>query len=124
MINYKFYCFNDEPKIVRVKGHINNTNVYNIYHINWTLADIEFAFSDYYRDTKNIFKKPINYELMLNYSRLLSSDFCFCRVDFYEVDSIVYLGEMTFTPANAEMDYNDQKTRIYLGNLLNISKIK
>ena len=61
---------------------------------------------------------------MKNYSRLLSSDFCFCRVDFYEVNEKLYLGELTFTPANAKMNYNDQNMRIYLGNLLNISKIK
>lgn len=123
MINYKFYCFNGEPKLIRVKGKFKGKKIYNIYHINWTLADIEFAFSDYYRDTKNIFKKPINYELMLNYSRLLSSDFCFCRVDFYEVDDIIYLSELTFTPFNMYIKYKKREMEIYLGSLLNISKI-
>lgn len=124
IIDYKINCFNGEPKFIRVKKHINGKNVNNIYDINWNLTYIDFNYSDFVRDPKIQFKKPYGLEKMLNYSRLLSSPFCFCRVDFYEVDSIVYLGEMTFTPANVEMDYNDQKTRIYLGNLLNISKIK
>ena len=45
---------------------------------------------------------------MLEYSRLLSSRFCFCRVDFYEVEKILYLGELTFAPANVEMKYNNK----------------
>ena len=61
---------------------------------------------------------------MLEYSRLLSSKFCFVRIDFYEFDEILYLGEMTFAPFNVLLNYNDQKTSIYLGNPMNISKIK
>ena len=123
MINYKFYCFDGEPKLIRVKGKIKGKKIYNIYHINWTLADIEFAFSDYYRDNENIFKKPKNYDLMLNYSRLLSSDFCFCRVDFYDVNDIIYLSELTFTPFNMYIKYKRKDMEIYLGSLINISKI-
>ena len=66
----------------------------------------------------------MNLDKMIYYAKLLSSAFCFCRVDFYEKNNIVYLGELTFSPANVGMNYNDQKMRIYLGNLLNISKIK
>lgn len=87
------------------------------------MADIEFAFSDYYRDNENIFKKPKNYDLMLNYSRLLSSDFCFCRVDFYDVNDIIYLSELTFTPFNMYIKYKRKDMEIYLGSLINISKI-
>ena len=122
--NYKFYCFNGEPKLIRVKGKFNGTNIYNIYYINWTIANIEFNFSDYIKDNTNLFKKPINYENMLNYSRLLSADFCFCRVDFYEVNSIIYLSELTFSPFNAHIKYKTKDMEIYLGSLLNISKIK
>ena len=61
---------------------------------------------------------------MIYYAKLLSSDFCFCRVDFYEIDNILYLGELTFSPFNVEIQYNDLKTRQYLGNLINLTKIK
>ena len=61
---------------------------------------------------------------MIDYARLLSSGFCFCRVDFYEIKGVVYLGEMTFTPFNAHLQYKNNETEIYFGNLINISKIK
>ena len=122
IINYKFSCFNGEPKLIRVKGRIKGKNLYNIYYTNWTKTNIEID-SDKYILTDG-FKKPINLEKMIKYSKLLSSDFCYCRVDFYEVNRTLFLGEITFTPFNAEIKYKDKKTEIYLGNLINISKIK
>ena len=51
---------------------------------------------------------------MKEYARKLSSNFCFCRVDFYEVEKTVYLGEMTFSPANVEMKYNNRNMSLYI----------
>ena len=122
IINYKFSCFNGEPKFIRVKGNINGTNLYNIYHINWTKANIELSKENYI--LTNRFEKPINLQKMIDYSKLLSSGFCFCRVDFYEVKGVLYLGEITFTPFNAHMTYKTKEMEIYLGNLIDISKLK
>ena len=122
IINYKFSCFNGEPKFVRVKNKKKGKNIYNIYYTNWTISNIELASKKYFISKK--FKKPINFEKMIEYARLLSSDFCYCRVDFYEVNKTVFLGEITFTPFNSNVEFKDKKTEIYLGNLINISKIK
>ena len=122
IINYKFSCFNGEPKIIRVKGHINGTNIYNIYYTNWTITNFEIALSNYYLTTT--FQKPKNLDKMIDYARLLASDFCYCRVDFYEINDKIYLGEITFTPFNSHINYKKKETEIYLGNLINISKIK
>lgn len=124
IIDYKFNCFNGEPKFIRAKRHINGSNINNIYDTNWTLTNIHFNWTVFVREPNIEFKKPINLEKMIYYSRLLSSEYCFCRVDFYEFDGVVYLGELTFSPTNVEMNYNNQEMRIYLGKMLNISKIK
>ena len=92
--------------------------------MNWTLTNIEFNYSDFKRDVSIKTNKPINFEKMLDYARKLSNKFCFCRVDFYEVDNVLYLGEMTFSPTNVEMNFNNRSISLYLGNFLNISKIK
>lgn len=122
--DYKINCYNGEPHHIRVKKHINGKNVNNFYDVNWNLTDIKFNYLNYIRDPSINFPRPKNLELMLNYSKILSKDFCFCRVDLYEVNNTVYLGELTFSPANIVMDYNDQNMRLYLGSLINISKIK
>ena len=99
IIDYKFSCFNGEPKLIRVKTNKNGKKIYNIYYTNWTASNIEIDNNNYI--TADIFKKPKNYEKMLEYSRILSSDFCYCRVDFYEVNGTLFLGEITFTPFNS-----------------------
>lgn len=124
IIDYKINCFNGEPKFIRVKKHINGANVNNIYDLNWTITDLDFNYSDFVRNPSINFSKPINFEKMLKYARLLSSRFIFCRVDFYEVNKTIYLGDLTFAPANIKMKYNNRKTSIYLGSLLNISQIQ
>ena len=121
MINYKFGCFNGEPKLIRVKANINGTKLYNIYYTNWTISNIELKNKDYV--LTNRFKKPINLKKMIKYAKLLSFGFCFCRVDFYEINKTLYLSEITFTPFNSIFNYKKKETDIYLGNLINISKI-
>ena len=61
---------------------------------------------------------------MIKYAKKLSAEFAFVRVDFYNLDGKIYLGELTFTPFNIHMNYKDRKQSIYLGKLLNIKKIK
>ena len=111
IINYKFSCFNGEPKFIRVKGKINGINLYNIYFINWTSTNIELDHPNYF--ISNNFKKPINLEEMIYYSRKLSSNFSFVRVDFYEVKGILYLGELTFSPFNTNINYKKKELGIY-----------
>lgn len=124
IIDYKVNCFNGEPKLIRIKRHVDGVNVNNFYDLNWTLTNIEFNYSDFKRDVSIKTNKPKNFEKMLDYARKLSNKFCFCRVDFYEVDNVLYLGEMTFSPTNVEMNFNNRSISLYLGNFLNISKIK
>ena len=122
IINYKFSCFNGDPKFIRVKGKINGTKLYNIYHINWTISNIEIKDRNYI--LTNNFKKPINLNKMIKYSKLLSSGFCYCRVDFYEVNDKLYLSEITFTPFNSKFNFKSKENSLYLGKLINISHIK
>ena len=124
IIDYKFNCFNGEPKFIRVKRKIKGINLNNIYDLNWKLTNISINISNFVRNPGIETKKPKNLKQMILYAKLLSSGFCFCRVDFYEINGTLYLGELTFTPFNAQMNFNNREMSIYLGSLLNISKLK
>ena len=94
----------------------------NFYDLNFKLLNI----SQYHheRDENRQDTIPVNYNKMIRYSKLLSEDFKFVRVDFYEIENILYLGELTFTPNNGFIKYiNDDKwhTSEYLGNLINLN---
>lgn len=127
IIDYKIHCFNGNPKFIVGKIVLNeerNKCIFNFYDINWKLTEIEFGSKDYKRDPNIIIEKPKNLDLMIEYAKKLSKEFVFVRVDFYEIKGTVYLGELTFTPANAGNSFKNEKQRLYLGSLLDINRIK
>ena len=124
--DYKIYCFHGIPKFIRVQKRIPGIKgkINNYYDLNWTLTDIETGLNGYFRRPDIIFERPKNFELMLEYSKKLSEDFVFVRVDLYNVNGIIYLGEMTFCPSNNGFRLKDIQQSIKLGQLIDVSKIK
>ena len=127
IIDYEVYCFNNEPKFIRVQKLLfenNHTLLHNYYNIDWKLTDIESGLKHYFRMPEIKIKKPKNFNLMIDYSKKLSAKFSFVRIDFYEINNKLYLSEMTFTPSNALMKFKNERQSRYLGSLLDINKIK
>ena len=63
---------------------------------------------------------PKSFELMKQYSKKMSKDFKFVRVDFYEENGCIYLGELTFTPGAFIVKYEHPEDEITVGNLLKL----
>ena len=61
---------------------------------------------------------------MLLYAKKLSVDFVFVRVDFYDINGTIYLGEMTFSPSSARFLMKNREQSIEIGRLIDLSKIK
>jgi hypothetical protein len=57
---------------------------------------------------------------MVEYSKKLSEDFKFVRVDFYDVQGRLFFGEMTFTPMGGYMTSIEPKMLEEMGQLVNI----
>ena len=64
--------------------------------------------------------RPAKLDEMIEYARVLSHDFKLVRVDFYEVDGIVYLGELTFTPGAGLFTYFNTEDNIKVGDMLKL----
>lgn len=111
LIDYKFWCFNGEPKLYTINDGQGHGNI--IYY------DMNDNLQNFY-GVKNIsdYKKPHHFDVMLYLSKRLSEDFHFVRVDFYEVDGEIYLGELTFTPGECGFKYQKREDEIKVGNLL------
>ena len=60
-------------------------------------------------------EKPKNYEKMIALAEKLSAPFPFVRVDFYEVDDRVLLGEMTFYPGGGTLRFSPVEWDFKLG---------
>ena len=68
------------------------------------------------------FERPENLALMLEYARVLSKPFPYVRVDFYEVNGKLYIGELTFTPYGNIMTYYKDEVLEDLGKKLILPK--
>lgn len=123
---YKIDCYNGKPKFIRAYKKLpkQNYKIGNIYDLNWNLTDIETGLRNIKRDPNITFKKPKRLKKMLEYSKKLSKEFAFVRVDFYTYNNKIYLSELTFTTSNIKMPYRDKEQSIYLGKFLDITKIK
>ena len=126
IINYKFNCYNGNPIFIRVTQDLpdKSAKINNYYNLDWELNELETNADKYIRNPEIKFKKPKHLKLMIEISKKFASNFIFVRVDFYEIKEQIYLSELTFTPFNILMNYKDRNQSIYLGNLLNIKKMK
>jgi hypothetical protein len=102
LIDYKFWCFNGEPKFYGVNaGH--GHGAINYYDLNNKPFYIQRA--DYPPNNATQWKVPEQFNTMVEYSKKLSEDFKFVRVDFYEINGKIYLGELTFIPGGGYIKY-------------------
>lgn len=93
--DYRFFCFNGEPKFITVDLSINEKSKTrrNLYDLKWNLMDEEITYS---KDTSIEIEKPSKLEEMIQLSKVISENFPHARVDFYQIRNDVIFGEITF----------------------------
>ena len=93
--DYKFFCFDGEPKVMFVASDRQSENE----ETKFDFFDMEYSHLDVkngHDNSVNLPAKPYSFEEMKNLARTLSKDLAHVRVDFYEVNKHIYFGEMTF----------------------------
>lgn len=91
--DYKFFCFNGEPKFVQIDFDRYSNHRRNVYDINWNLLDLQIKFP---KGHDRVFPKPENYDEMVEISRKLSKGIPHVRIDLYNANGKIYFGEITF----------------------------
>ena len=112
-LNYKFFCYNGEPKYLYVTIKDESLQPHeNYFDIKFNPLDFDCVRPPHptYK-----FEKPKLFEIMKNIARKLSSDFKFVRIDLYELNNEVKLGEMTFSPMNGLLYCKNKTHEIELG---------
>lgn len=92
--DYKFYCFDGVPKVLLIASNRFSTHNYNYLDMNFSPLPI-VSVCGKPKDVSQI-KKPNTFEEMKRIAASLSKGFPHVRVDLYEVDNVVYFGELTF----------------------------
>lgn len=118
---YKFFCFNGIPKLYQScidRDSDLGGAILNFFDINGNILDINDAFHG--RKSKEIAPIPINLLKMCQYSRILSENTYFLRVDFYEVGHKCYLGEITFFENGGWCKFIPEKYNRLLGDWIKL----
>lgn len=125
LIDYKFYCFNGNPKYCQVISNRSTNEAIDFYDDEWChqeFTGLHMGKVKYISNQTNIVK-PKNYNKMIELAKILSAGKPFVRVDFYEIKGKVYFGEMTFYPAGGFGFFHPKSVDQMLGKLINIEEI-
>jgi len=119
MIDYKFFCFNGEPKFIYISQGLENHKTANISFFDMDFNREKFGRKDYKEFTK-VPKKPVKFAKMKELARILAKETSFLRVDFYKIDEKVYFSELTFFPCGGLLPFEPEKYDKILGELLQL----
>lgn len=115
--DYKFFCFNGEPKLMFVASERNSG------HTKFDYFDMKFNHVDLQQKYPNSdvpLRKPVTFDKMIELSKVLSKGVPHVRVDFYEVDGQLYFGELTFYHFSGFMPFRPSKWDDIFGEWLQL----
>lgn len=118
LIDYKFMCFNGN-----VKCSFTCTERFSEDGLKVTFFDRDWnvmPFERHYPKSKKIISKPVNYDLMIKFSEVLSKDIPFVRMDFYEINGRLFFGEYTFYPGSGFEEFSPEHWDNVLGSWLTL----
>lgn len=121
LTDYKFWCFDGFVYGCficsnRTKNHID-IDLYTADDSWMRIEDSRLAYSHHYRKSSNPVVKPVGIKEMVRIASELSKGYPQMRVDFYEVDGKVYVGELTLSSAGGRMDYFTEMCLKEMGKL-------
>lgn len=116
--DYKFFCFNGEPKFLKVDFGRFSEHHANYYDLDWNL--LPYGETGLEPDFNHIEDCPPNFKSMINIAKKLSNGFTFLRVDLYNVDGKIYFGELTLYPASGLLPWTNINTDYELGTLMEL----
>ena len=124
LIDYKVYAFNGQCDYVMVCfDRIKGKTKFIYYDRKWNIKK-EFSKDGIkYGDTIKI-EKPKNLDKMFEFAEILSKNIPFVRVDFYESNGNLYLGELTFYPSAGFDNTRTKDCQEYLDKQLKVGESK
>ena len=110
--DYKFHTFRKKIYLER----ITREGLGSMYSVDvWR----NMNFSIGYQVDNNIYPKPKNFEKMLEIVKKLSQEFEYVRVDLYNIDGKIYVGELTFCESSGFGKFTQEEWDYKFGSYWN-----
>ncbi len=114
--DHKFHCYNGTVNMIEVYIYEKDGKKSNFYTKEWEKLEIHCRTLG----NADFVKKPQNLKTMISLAEELSTDFRFVRVDMYNNNGNIYIGELTFNPAMGLQGYLPDKWSLILGEQLHL----
>jgi len=111
--DFKFYCFRGEPRFVHVTRDRFTELKVNMYDLNLSLLPVKMGDTDNFHGE---LKAPPNYNRMLEVARRLSAETDFLRVDLYNINGRIVVGELTNYPSNGRTEFQPPEWDLKYGS--------
>jgi hypothetical protein len=118
--DYKFFCFNGEPKCCQVIAGRRSVMSVDFFDNNWN--HLPFHEPRVYPFSTVILSRPQSYELMWKLAQKLSTNHPFLRVDFYNINGRIYFGELTFFPTSGMGGFDPEGWDYTFGSWMKLPK--
>jgi hypothetical protein len=117
--DYKFYCFNGKAEYCQLISDRSTNETIDFYDREWT-HQIFIGLNPKAKFAKNKENKPYNYSEMLYIADKIAKkiDTPFVRVDLYNINHMIYFGEITFFPMSGIGSFKPEEWDIKLGNMM------
>ena len=118
--DYKFFTFGGNPEYVHIVSNRQNPNeeTYgDFFDMNYQHVELTIG----HNNAPTPPEKPVNFDKMIEFAKLLSKGTKQLRVDFYEVDGVLYFGELTFFHDSGFGDIQPESWNRKLGDLIDLS---
>lgn len=117
LADYKFWCFNGEPKLIMFAKNRNEDigMTIDFFTTDWVHMDVKRRSAP---NSVDLIPEPSMLKEMLVIARKLSADIPFVRIDLYQVDNRIYFGEYTFFAASGLKCFVPDKWDSILGSWL------
>ena len=119
LIDYKIWCFNGKPYgffMAYDRNLLTGHHVFDFYNINWEQHTEKMTD----KSQRHPIKCPENLNQMLDVASSLSRGHAQMRVDLYDVNGKIYLGELTMTSQGGYMDYFTKDLLLEMGNQIDL----
>lgn len=117
--DYKFYCFNGEPKILYITTNRGGEGGLREDYFDVDGNHIEVTQKGYPNNDKTP-QLPHSFDKMKEMARVLSKDIPHLRVDFYEVNNKVYVGELTFSDGGGYAPFDPEQYDRIIGEWIKL----
>lgn len=119
LVNYKFWCFNGEPRIMYIT--VKTDDIWeNFYDMDFQPVDINHGFRKY----EGLIDKPATFEQMKEIARKLSQGIPHVRVDLYQIKGKPKFSELTFYDWAGFRPFSTYEWDLKLGSWLQLPSKK